>query len=594
MKSFFSNCNHNCLCALFATFQVQQLLQHSFKDEKNVILCQFSTFNERNLFFMMLSGLVKLEYFSKICKNACRTFAVLSNSEVKRGATMAEVKFDNSKIAFGHKTKMQLLRSMAVLKLSSTKMVLDRGEDMFKILKCTLGDRISNSLMKATFYGHFVAGENLHDAVETVKRLKAKNVRSLLDYCFEQTLDNDSDGSVEECTLKTLIGCIDALASLNDPLQMLAIKLTSLGCPKMFLTLSDSWIRTLTMLESITGHPWEDLLESPIAADHFNVNNSNNNNNSNLICGQQQWTLEMYNKWIDNLRMASDDGLVDFYPYGILDRVDAWKCIKRMMLADWGSLDDGNLQLKYEAMVRRLNEIVDHAVRRNVRIVIDAEQSYFLPMTNILSLELMRKYCKNEPVVFITYQAYLKQAHKLVANALHLAKRWECAIGIKLVRGAYMTHERQRARLLGYTSPINDTYDLTNETYDNIIDLLIKEISSRQIGKVHLICATHNEQSVKHLLANLQSLQLHSAGLACKLADIVSFGQLYGMCDQISFSLANAGFLVYKYLPFGPVGEVLPYLLRRAQENSDVMEKTQFEYNLLKQELKRRLLHFYF
>ncbi|KRZ08265.1 Proline dehydrogenase 1, mitochondrial [Trichinella zimbabwensis] len=539
---------------------------------------------------MMSSSSVKLEYFSKICKNACRTFAVLSNGGLKRGATMAEVKFDNSKIAFGHKTKIQLLRSMAVLKLSSKKMVLDRGEDMFKILRCTFGDRISNSLMKATFYGHFVAGENLHDAVETVKRLKAKNVRSLLDYCFEQTLDNDSDGSVEECTLKTLIGCIDALASLNDPLQMVAIKLTSLGCPKMLLTLSDSWTRTLTMLEHITGLPWEDLLESPIAADHFNVNNSNNNN---LRCGEQQWTVELYNKWMDNLR-KTNDGLVDFYPYGILDRVDAWKCIKRMMLADWDLLDDANLQLKYEAMVRRLNEIVDHAVRRNVRIVIDAEQSYFLPMTNILSLELMRKYCKNEPVVFITYQAYLKQAHKLVANALHLARRWECAIGMKLVRGAYMTQERQRARLLGYTSPINDTYDLTNETYDNIIDLMIKEIGSRQVGKVHLICATHNEQSVKHLLTNLESLQLHSTGPACKWADSVSFGQLYGMCDQISFSLANAGFLVYKYLPFGPVGEVLPYLLRRAQENSSVMEKTQFEYNLLKQELKRRLLFFHF
>ncbi|KRX40595.1 Proline dehydrogenase 1, mitochondrial [Trichinella murrelli] len=530
----------------------------------------------------MSSGSVKLEYFSKICKNTRRTFAVLSSGGLKRNGTVGEVKFDDSKIAFGHKTKIQLLRSMAVLKLCSTKMVLDRGEDLFKILRWTFGDRISNSLMKATFYGHFVAGENLHDAVETVKRLKARNVRSLLDYCFEQTLDNDSDGSVEECTLKTLIGCIDALAGLNDPLQMVAIKLTSLGCPKMLLTLSDSWTRTLTMVERRTGLSWENLLESPIAADKFNLNNSN------LRCGDHQLTAELYNKWLDNLR-KTDDGLVDLYPYGILDRVDAWKCIKRMMLADCGMLDDENLQWKYEAMVRRLNEIVDHAVRRNVRIVVDAEQSYFLPMTNILSLELMRKYCKNEPVVFITYQAYLKQANKLVANALQLARRWQCVIGTKLVRGAYMEHERQRALLLGYPSPINDTYDLTNETYDNILDLLIKEINSRQIGKVHLICATHNEQSVKHLLANLKSLQLHSTRPTSKCADNISFGQLYGMCDQISFPLADAGFLVYKYLPFGPVGEVLPYLLRRAQENSAVMEKTQFEYNLMKQELKRRL-----
>ncbi|TRY56680.1 hypothetical protein DNTS_034238 [Danionella cerebrum] len=192
-----------------------------------------------------------------------------------------------------------------------------------------------------------------------------------------------------------------------------------------------------------------------------------------------------------------------------------------------------------------------HAVDHGVRLMVDAEQTYFQPAISRLTVETQRAFNRDEAVVFNTYQCYLKEAFDNVATDVELSRREGWCFGAKLVRGAYMYQERARADEIGYEDPINPDYESTNTMY-------------------------HRQEVMNELGLDATD-------------KTVCFGQLLGMCDQISFPLAQAGFAVFKYVPYGPVSEVMPYLSRRVQENRGFMRGAQMERELLWKELVRRL-----
>jgi proline dehydrogenase len=232
-------------------------------------------------------------------------------------------------------------------------------------------------------------------------------------------------------------------------------------------------------------------------------------------------------------------------------------------------------------MINRLEMLATAAAKHNVALMVDAEQSYMQPSIDHLALNLQRKYNQEHAVIFNTFQCYLKDSVHRVKIDLVRAKREKFKFACKLVRGAYMVQERKRAIDMKYKDPIHDTITDTHENYDNIVELLLDHNSIASF-----MVASHNEESV-HRTTEL----MHARGIP-KSNGGVYFGQLKGMCDHVSFSLGHAGYKVFKYVPYGPVKEVIPYLVRRAEENVDLMQGAGKESSMLKNEIFRRMFKY--
>jgi proline dehydrogenase len=226
---------------------------------------------------------------------------------------------------------------------------------------------------------------------------------------------------------------------------------------------------------------------------------------------------------------------------------------------------------------QRVDEIVKKASSKGLMVMIDAEESWFQSFIDGVAYRMMEKYNKERPVVYNTYQLYRHDMLDRMKRAQIEAEVNGYYLGVKLVRGAYMEKERDRAEEMEYDSPIHDTKEAVDKDYDDALRYCMAHID--QMG---LCAGTHNEKSSR-LLVQLMEEQ----GIA-KKDNRVFFAQLLGMSDNISFKLADLGYNVAKYVPYGPVEKVLPYLFRRAEENTSIAGQSGREYTLVKKELKRR------
>ena len=224
----------------------------------------------------------------------------------------------------------------------------------------------------------------------------------------------------------------------------------------------------------------------------------------------------------------------------------------------------------------RFHSVCKVAVEKDVPLLIDAEESWMQDAADELIEELMETYNSQKSVVFNTLQMY-RHDRMFYLKALHKkAKEKGFHIGMKVVRGAYMEKERERAEKYGYESPICADKKTTDENYDAAIRYMMDN------SNMALFAGTHNEESSYLIMDLAKKHQINESDSR------LWFGQLYGMSDHISFNLADKGYNVAKYLPFGPVRDVMPYLIRRAEENTSVAGQTSRELNLLKTERKRR------
>ena len=225
----------------------------------------------------------------------------------------------------------------------------------------------------------------------------------------------------------------------------------------------------------------------------------------------------------------------------------------------------------------RMDRICRIASERSVGVLVDAEETWVQDPVDMLTMLMMDKYNKGRAIVYNTAQLYRHDRLAFVRDSIEAAEKRGFVLGLKLVRGAYMEKERERAKDRGYASPIQPDKASTDRDYDEALRLSIGHIDS-----VALIVATHNEQS--NLLA---ARLLDEKGIRHDHPHI-HFSQLYGMSDNITFNLARHGFPVSKYLPFGPIRDVIPYLMRRARENTSVAGQTGRELSLIRKELRRR------
>ena len=251
--------------------------------------------------------------------------------------------------------------------------------------------------------------------------------------------------------------------------------------------------------------------------------------------------------------------------FGLLERIQSAETLTRVEVSE------------YRNALKRLDAICYHASKKNVSIFIDAEESWIQDAIDHLVWLMMRRYNKQRVVVYNTYQYYRHDRLHFLTESYDRAQQEGFLLGAKLVRGAYMEKERARAIKLNYATPINADKAATDDLYNTALRFCIDHLDTMAVCN-----ASHNAES-----ALLQVELMDKKGLPRDHPNTL-FSQLYGMSDNLTFNLAKAGFRVAKYLPYGQVKEVIPYLIRRAQENTSMTGDAGRELKLVLAEVRRR------
>lgn len=254
-----------------------------------------------------------------------------------------------------------------------------------------------------------------------------------------------------------------------------------------------------------------------------------------------------------------------FGRFTLFQKIGEGKKLNKEEEAEWGRV------------VKRFDTTCNKAFDKDVSLLVDAEESWMQDAADQLVEEMMRKYNKEKAIVFNTLQLYRWDRMQYLEGLYERAQRDGFKIGIKAVRGAYLEKENERAEEMGYPTPICATKQETDDNFDQAVAFMLKHLET-----ISLFAGTHNEGSCYRIMELMDENSLAPNDLR------IWFGQLYGMSDHISFNLAKHGYNVAKYLPFGPVRDVMPYLIRRAEENTSVAGQTNRELELLKKERNRR------
>jgi proline dehydrogenase len=236
-------------------------------------------------------------------------------------------------------------------------------------------------------------------------------------------------------------------------------------------------------------------------------------------------------------------------------------------------------QVAYSLIEDRVNRLCQLAHQKKIRIFIDAEESWMQDIIDSIAYKMMARYNTERTIVFNTYQLYRHETLEAFRNAYLQAREQGYFLGGKLVRGAYMEKERIRARENNYRSPIHTSKENTDHDFDTAVDFALDHIEF-----IEVCLGTHNEYSCRHCVEKMEK-----RGLS-RNDSRVWFSQLLGMSDNISYNLSSVGLNVAKYVPYGPIDSVMPYLFRRAEENKSIAGQSSREFLLVKREMKRRNL----
>lgn len=231
----------------------------------------------------------------------------------------------------------------------------------------------------------------------------------------------------------------------------------------------------------------------------------------------------------------------------------------------------------YQDSVDRINKICQTAYEKNVRIFVDAEESWLQGAVDDIAYDMMRKYNKETAIVYITFQMYRSDMMQKLQQGYDLAATENFYLGVKLVRGAYMEKEAERAEEMGYPNPIQISKEATDLDYNTALKFCLE---NKQ--RIFLCSGTHNQYSNFYLTVLMDEFDMKPND------ERVWSAQLYGMSDNISFNLASKGYNVAKYVPYGPVKAVMPYLFRRAEENTAMAGQSSREFLMIKDEIARR------
>ncbi len=251
--------------------------------------------------------------------------------------------------------------------------------------------------------------------------------------------------------------------------------------------------------------------------------------------------------------------------FGLYEKINSKAVLTAEETAEW------------DRVRQRFYKIVQAAKDHNASVMVDAEESWIQDAIDDMVQELMMHFNKDRAIVYNTLQMYRHDRLAYLHKSFEVASQNNYYLGVKIVRGAYMEKERARAIEKGYPDPIQPNKAATDNDYNAAIEFVASHLE-----RIRLVAGTHNDVSSRKLMELLQANNIAPTDRR------VFFSQLYGMSDHLSFNLAHAGYNVVKYLPFGPVADVMPYLFRRAEENTSVAGQTGRELQLISAEIRRR------
>jgi len=401
------------------------------------------------------------------------------------------ISFDDTEVAFAHKTNGELKQSYRLFSLMGKSWLVQIGSRLAPwSIKAGLP---VNGLIRKTIFKQFVGGESLEETIPVVHKLSDYNVQVILDYGVEGKEGEDSfDHACEE-----FISVINFAATQNN-IPFMSVK--------------------------VTGFARFSLLEKLDALMH----------------------------------RAEGTSLINCYDI-------AMQQLNADEMKEW------------QRVYARMKRICMVAKKVNVGFLVDAEETWIQDPVDALTMVMMDEFNREQLILYNTIQLYRHDRLKFLKLSYKAAEERNFLLGVKLVRGAYMEKERRRASAKEYASPIQPDKEASDNDYNEAV-----RFSIDHLDKIGLIVASHNEYS--NLLA---TRLLQEKGMPLSHPHI-HFSQLYGMSDNITYNLAKAGCSVSKYLPFGPIKDVVPYLMRRAQENTSVGGQTSRELSLIKKELNRR------
>lgn len=517
-------------------------------------------------------------------------------------------------MAFESKSTPELLRTWFVFQVCSLKFVVRHCEELHRLSCSVLGSSLTHLLMRHSIFAHFCAGENVDEVVRKMAHLRQYGVGGILDYAAEakdeappkaaQAAEGEVGATLsaksweyqgeKTCDANAEI-FLDAIRAVRDatPDGFAAIKLSGLGDPKLLERMSSCLLEMARLFTRVSSG--QDCAET-----------------QSYYCIDRSCTrldFESFKRgWRALFRVEGGDAelretfaKLDLDGDGVISFAEWAESLPLLSINELcrGCIEEGPLSRAalnetevalYRNLQGRVHRILDLAQELKVRVMVDAEWLDIQPAIDHLVLELQRDYNKGQrPVVFQTYQTYLKGMHGSVLRDLERSRREGWRFGAKVVRGAYMVSEREKAERRGCESPVCDGYEATEQNFHAAIDSILShnaQEQGRSGPEAEVLIASHNQGSIEFTLQRMAELG--------KDRHLVHFGQLLGMADHLTFTLGVNGYKAYKYVPYGPIDEVLPYLIRRTQENSTLLGSpgVQQERQMVGREVRRRLLGF--
>ncbi|KNC98955.1 proline dehydrogenase [Spizellomyces punctatus DAOM BR117] len=510
---------------------------------------------------------------------SCSLSLARSLIQTRSLATQAHNSSLDSVRPYKTRSTAELLNSLLVFQLCAMPKIVEASPTILEWAEKMKLTRPVYAVIKQTFFRHFCGGEDLAEVVPTMENFKSLKIGSILDLALEADVDAASlSGPAAQEQARKVAGMFKESIDIasKTPGSFIALKVTALVPPLIL----QRWSNTLVLLQAAFRKAdrngdgrlsLEEFLELSATFPHLR------GDTASALFAATDRDKDGFIDWLD---VTDTFSLYNSSASRSLIRPPIEPVTPDNQLISADDLDTTDL------VIPDIDIVAQHARDLRVRILVDAEQTYFQPAIDDVGLNLCKKFNpphhgpneagRRGPVLYNTYQLYLKDGYERLVLDVERAERNGYSFGVKIVRGAYMHAERERAEELGIPDPIQPTIEATHAAYNKAIDFLVNKISGFQspdsnitvegnIRPLSFVVASHNQNSVEHACQQMNQFNVPAG------EGSVAFAQLMGMQDGTTFSLASKGYKVFKYIPYGPIGVTIPYLQRRALENSDVL-----------------------